>query len=182
MDALTPYKIGFKGLSNGNHHFSFVIGPEFFDCFDQSEIDKAGIHLNLNMEKENSMLVFDFLFSGWIELVCGRCLESYREPVNDQQRIYVKFGEDFIEQSEDVVVIPHSESHIDVTQFVYEFLHLVLPLRRVHPDDESGEFGCDRYMLKRVKEHAPGHRSDSAEPLSGSPFEALKKLRFNNDN
>jgi len=183
LEALKQYKIGFTGLANGRHHFPFDIGPAFFDCFDHSEIERASVHLDLNLDKESNMLVFDFVFSGWIELVCGRCLGCYHEPVDHQQRIYVKFGDDFKEQSEDVLVIPHTESHFDTAQYVFEFLHLMLPLRRVHPDDEAGASGCDQVMLKRVKEHTPGHRrADSAGPNRESPFEALKSLRFDKDN
>ncbi len=183
MEELKAYKIEFMGLSNGNHSFSFDIGDVFFDCFAQSEIRHGDVHLDLQMEKEENMLVFSFDFGGWVELTCDRCLELYREPVGFERRMYFKFGDEHAEQSEDIVVIPHSETQLDMSHYVYEFLHLVLPLRRVHPDDAHGKSGCDPDMLARVKAHSPDKpHSGTDKPLEGEPFEALKSLRFKQNN
>lgn len=179
MEALKPYRIGFSGLSNGNHKFSFGIGPSFFDCFEHSEISQGDINLNLELLKEDNMLVFDFWFSGWIELFCDRCLEAYHDRFNYREKLFVKFGESYYEQSEDVVVIPSTDSHFDIAQYVYEYIHLGLPLKKVHPDDAHGNSGCDRDMLERVRRLSPG---SDAEPLEGSPFDVLKNLDFNKDN
>ncbi len=183
MEALQSYKIGFTGLSNGKHMFSFDIGSAFFDCFEQSEIAQGKVLLDLNMEKEDNMLVFEFVFKGWVELFCDRCLENYREPVDQQHMIYVKFGEEYSEPGEEVVVIPHGDRYFDVSHYVYEFLHLGLPLRRIHSDKEDGTSGCDQDMLKRAEALSPGNKqTDHNELPDGSPFEALKKLRFNKKN
>ncbi len=179
MDPLKAYKIGFAGLSIGNHSFSFEIGADFFDCFEQSEIRECVVHLDLNLEKETNMLVFDFFFSGRVSLECDRCLESYREEVSQEQRIYVKFGETYKEESENVLVIPYGDSHFDVSQFIYEFLHLGLPIRRVHPDDEHGASACNSDMIDKMKNYAPGSKDDqSGEAKTSSTWGALKKIKF----
>ncbi len=183
LEELKAYKIEFMGLPNGKHTFSFDIGSEFFDCFAHSEIRHGDVHLDLHMEKEENMLVFDFNFHGWVEVSCDRCLDMYREPVDFERRIYIKFGEDHSEQADDIIVIPHTETYVDISHYVYEFLHLVLPLRRVHPDDSQGRSGCDPDMLARVKAHSAGNTDPSADkPLEGAPFEALKSLRFKKSN
>ena len=180
MDPLKAYKIGFTGLSIGNHSFSFEIGADFFDCFEQSEIRECAVHLDLNLEKETNMLVFDFFFGGWVCLECDRCLEKYREAINQEERIYVKFGDNYKEESENVLVIPYGESHFDVSQFVYEFLHLGLPIRRVHPDDEQGVSACSRDMIDKMEKHAPGSNDDqSSEAKKSSTWDALRSIKFN---
>ncbi len=183
MEELKPYNIGFSGLSNGIHHFSFDIGPDFFSCFPLSEIEEGFVKLELTLEKEENMLVFDFRFSGYVDLECDRCLDCFSEPVEHQHTIYVKPGDEFSEQSEDVVVIPYGESHFDVAHYVYEFLHLMLPLRRVHPDDDAGESACNKEMLERVQYLSPDNHPSGTHLSDGhSPFELLKKLRFNKEN
>ncbi len=180
MDPLNAYKIGFTGLSIGNHSFSFEIGADFFDCFEQSEIRECVVHLDLDLEKETNMLVFDFFFSGWVSLECDRCLESYHEHVSQEQRIYVKFGETYKEESENVLVIPYGESHFDLAQFIYEFLHLGLPIRRVHPDDGHGASVCNRDMIDKMKKYAPGGNEDyTGEAKTSSTWDALKSIKFN---
>jgi len=37
-------------------------------------------------------------------------------------------------------------------QHIYEFIHLALPIRRVHPDDKKGNSTCDPIMLKKLEE------------------------------
>ncbi len=183
LEELKAYKIEFMGLSNGNHTFSFDIGRVFFDCFAHSEIRHGDVHLDLQMEKEENMLVFFFDFDGWVEVTCDRCLDVYHEPVDFERRIYFKFGEDYAEQTDDIIVIPKTESQINVSHYVYEFLHLVLPLRRVHPDDPEGHSGCDPDMLARVQEHAAEKSQPYGDkPLEGAPFEALKSIRFKKNN
>ncbi len=183
MDTLQPYKIGFTGLSKGHHRYVFDIGSDFFGCFDKSELHQANVHLELHMEKEENMLVFDFVFSGWVELECNRCLEGYREMVDHSKRLFVKFGDDHSEQTEEIVVIPQTDSHFDIAHYIYEFLHLVLPLRRVHPVDATGYSECNTDMLEQVRRHQPGHKKASQEGPSGeSPFDVLKGIRFDTDN
>ncbi|TVR39627.1 MAG: DUF177 domain-containing protein [Bacteroidia bacterium] len=181
MDPLKPYKIGFTGLSEGNHRFLFDIGADFFSCFHESEVGESAVGLDLNLEKRSNMLVLDFVFKGWLALTCGRCLSDYHEPVDYAERLYVKFGEDYIEESEDVVVIPFTESHFDIAHYIYEFIHLHLPLRRVHP--EISETGCDKEMLNRLTEHQPENmKTKGTEPPEDSPFNILKGIRFDKEN
>ncbi len=183
LEPLKPYNIGFSGLAEGHHRFSFEIGEAFFACFEKSEITSGEVYLSMNMEKEPSMLVFDFVLKGWIELACDRCLEGYREPVDHAYRLYVKFGDDFREESEDVIIIPREESHFDVSHYVYEFLHLGIPLRRVHPDDKDGNPVCDPDMIDRLKEHSTeNHKPGLAANMNQDPREVLKALKFNKDN
>lgn len=181
LDPLQAYKIGFTGLSIGNHLFSFEIDQSFFDSFDQSEIEQCAVHLDLNLEKETNMLVFDFAFSGWVGMDCDRCLERYRENINYEYRLYVKFGDSYAEQDDNVVVIPYSDTHFDISQFIYEFMHLGLPIRRVHPVDQHGVSACNKDMIDKMQEHAPGTdkggRTDQKGP---SEWDALKNLKFNN--
>jgi len=182
LEELKAYKIGFMGLAIGNHAFSFDIGRDFFACFAHSEIQHGDVHLDLRMEKEENMLVFDFSFRGWLEVACDRCLDHYREYLDFDRQMYFKFGDAHAEQTEDIILIPHTESEVDVSQYVYEFLHLALPLRRVHPDDAAGQSGCDPDMLARVRAHAADQSGQGTEPLADSAFEALKSLRDRKNN
>ncbi len=183
MDILQAYKIGFAGLSNGDHQFSFDIDQSFFEGFDESEIDVCAVHLDLKMEKDTNMLVFDFTFSGWAELGCDRCLDIYQETVDQKERLIVKLGESYQEQSEDVIIIPSGDSHFDISHYIYEFLHLGLPIRRTHGLDEHGVSACNQEMLDKVKQYAKARRESLSEEMTDAQKEALNALRFkNNDN
>ena len=183
MEELRPYNIEFAGLSQGTHRFSYEIGEEFFDCFEHSEVIYGAISLDLTMEKESDMLVIDFVFKGWVELDCDICLKPYRQPVKHDHRLYVKFGIDFSEQSEDVIVIPSEARHFDIAHYVYEFIHLNLPIKRVHTGDGQEGSECDKEMLDKVARHSVDLKTgNTVESLAPSSQEALKKLRFDKNN
>jgi len=48
--------------------------------------------------------------------------------------------------------LPADEHELDLQQHFYEYIHLALPIKRVHPDDQSGNSTCDPVMLKKLKE------------------------------
>jgi uncharacterized protein len=82
----------------------------------------------------------------------------------------VKFGSGFFEEDDEIQVIPEGETHFDVSPFIYEYIHLLLPIRKVHPEDENGESRCNGEVVGRLD--AP-----LADPEPDPRWEALKKLR-----
>ncbi len=181
MDALHEYKIGFNGLAIGNHYFSFEVRQPFFDCFEQSEIGESDVHLDLSLEKDVNMLVFDFAFTGWVMLNCDRCLDQYKQYVDQEQRIIVKFGDEYREQSEDIVIIPFGDTHFDVSQYIFEYLHLALPIQRAHPINKEGKSECDQEMLENVRKLGAEHsKSGLADHADSSTWDVLKSLKFDN--
>ncbi len=179
MNPLKQYRIGFVGLGLGKHRFSFEIIPAFFESFPQPAFDKGAILLMLDLEKTNNMLALHFQFSGEVFLTCDRCMEDYPQTLGFSRDLLVKFGEEYAEISDDIVVIPSTETHFDVAQYVYEFIHLGLPVRHVHPDDASGEWGCSPEALEKLKRYLDNNRSGDDKSKTSSPFDSLQKLRFN---
>lgn len=179
MKLLKQYNIGFVGLAIGTHRFTFDIDPDFFLHFEEAAFEKGRVVLNFDLEKSNNMLALHFQFNGDVYLACDRCLEMYQQPIELQKQILVKFGSGFLEQSDEIVIIPETESHIDISQFVYEFLHLGLPLRRVHPDTADGMHGCDPKVMESLNKFLVKNHRESGNGADGSPWEALKTLKFN---
>lgn len=177
MNPLQQYKIGFVGLSIGSHAFAFEIGPEFFVGFDTAAFEQGLVKLDLVLEKSNNMLTLHFTFNGQVELECDRCLENYMQAFALQRQLLIKFGEAYQEQSDEIVIIPSTESHIDIAQYVYEFLHLGLPVKRVHPDGPDGQPGCDKEAMMRLSAYMV--KKQDGKNGSDSPFDALKHLKFN---
>jgi len=91
----------------------------------------------------------------------------------------VKFGDGFVEQSDEIIIIPSTESHIDISQFVYEFLHLGLPLRRVHPDAADGDFGCNPLVIENLKKFLVNEQQHFESSSDDSPWKVLQSLKFN---
>jgi uncharacterized metal-binding protein YceD (DUF177 family) len=161
--------IPFKGLSMGKHHYDFVVADSFFRDFEFPEIRTGNVSLSLELEKEASMLAFEFHLEGSVFLPCDRCLEEYEQPLNGDFRLIVKMGETFQELSDEMVEIPAMEARFDLGQYIYEYIQLMLPLKKVHPDDEDGNSTCSTEMLKKLENHI----QQDTDPR----WDALKNLK-----
>jgi uncharacterized metal-binding protein YceD (DUF177 family) len=170
MNLLNQFIIPVTGLKPGSHQYDFLIDDSFFEHFEYSEIRTAQINLHLVIEKEDNLLVFHFDFKGRVRVPCDRCYEPFDLPVEGKERLILKFGSDFHEESEEIQVVPIGENHFDVSPFIYEFILLSLPVRRVHPDNETGESTCDPEVIRLLEDKSPSSEPDPR-------WEALLQLK-----
>ncbi|MBN2637549.1 MAG: DUF177 domain-containing protein [Bacteroidales bacterium] len=161
--------IPFKGLGIGRYRYDFVVDDAFIKEMDFQDISGGEVSLLLNLEKESTLMVFDFQMKGFVTLPCDRCLEEYDQEVEGTFRLIVKLGETFQELSDEMVEIPGTEARIDLSQYVYEYILLMLPLKKVHPDDEDGNSTCNPEMLQKLENHF--------ENNTDSRWDALKELK-----
>jgi uncharacterized metal-binding protein YceD (DUF177 family) len=171
----SQFIIPVTGLKPGSHRFEFEIDDSFFELFEYSEIKNGWVHLNLVIEKEENLLVFHFDFEGRVRVPCDRCYEPFDLPIAGSERLILKFGHDFHEESEEVQIVPVGENHFDVSPFIYEYIHLALPVRRVHPDNDLGEPACDAEVIRRLEDL---ESSSGPDPR----WEELLKLKNKKEN
>ena len=146
------YTISFKGLSLGAHTFNWTIGNVFFAKYEMSEISAASINVELTLVKHSSFLELKFVMKGWADVVCDRCLDALKLDVTSENQLYVKFGERAGEddsEDNDIIILPYSEDRLSVAQYLYEFAHLSLPIRRVHQDKSE----CNGDMISKLEQY-----------------------------
>ena len=169
------YNIPLSGLKEGRHIIDFEIGKEFFELFDESEVKEGSLLANIELDKRSSHFDLAIRISGSVSISCDRCLEMFLQPLDCENRLLVKFGKK-VEASDPDIIILHAEEHeIDIKQHLYEFIHLALPIKRVHPNDASGNSTCDPVMLEKLNE-----MSIEEEKINDFRWDDLKKLM--NDN
>lgn len=152
MKPLDIFIIPFRGLKPGIHGYNLQIDKTFFEQFEQSEISEGDLSVHIDLEKEDRMLLFQFTIDGTVSLPCDRCTEPVTIPIHGKERLIVKFGETFSELDEEVQVIPESETSVDVAPLLYEYIHLLVPLKRAHEEDEEGNSSCNPDMLAKLNE------------------------------
>ncbi len=180
MDTLKKYNIAFVGLSLGKHCYNYDLDEYFFECFEKTEVEYANVKLELVLEKSNSMLVLDFNIKGKVKLICDRCCDYYWQDIKSSDRLYFKFGDTPYEQSEKIIVIAHNETHINVSQYAYEFVHLSLPVRRLHPGGKQKADNCDPVVLKKLNELLVETDEQGFPKASAKDhWEALRNLKNN---
>jgi uncharacterized protein len=183
LKALKPFNIAFVGLSTGEHEFTFDLNDDFFACFDASQITKARLKGTLIMLKKPNMLDLQIKIEGQVWVECDRCLEPFWYQLDSQNDLFIKFGERKEEQSDDVIIIPTTDSHIDVSQFFYEFAMLGLPARIVHEESPGEKQQCDPLILEQLEKYKPKNLDSSNEKNNDKPtdsrWDALKNFKFN---
>lgn len=170
MKATTEFIIPFRGLSVGDHNYEFEIANEFFDGFEYFENVSGRAIVKVNLLKESNMLIFDFEINGNLHLLCDRCLGYFDQKIEGRNKLFVKFGDMFSEESEDVIIIPASESRIDLRQFIFEFVSLLVPVKKVHPLDRNGRSGCDTEIIDRINKYS--------RPKTDPRWDALKGIKL----
>ncbi|MDD5507476.1 MAG: DUF177 domain-containing protein [Bacteroidales bacterium] len=170
MSYIDPFVIPFSGLKPGKHEYEFFIDDEFFRHFEYSQIKAGNLKVDLELEKQESMLVLHFVISGTVHVMCDRCLDYYDQPVGGTERLIVKFGETCYEETDEIVVIPSTEHLLDVSHYIYEYIHLLLPYKCVHPNDEEGISQCNPEVTGRLPDGRG--ENESVDPR----WDALKKL------
>ena len=165
------FTIPVSGIKDGHHVFEFEITKEFFDLFDESEIKEGELAAVVNVEKNSSHLDLDISISGKVRTCCDRCLGMFDYPVECVNRLLVKFGHDKDEIDPDIITIPRDEFELDLKQYIYEFVYLALPIRRIHPDNADGSSTCDPVMLQKLNEHLV-----EGEDVNDPRWDKLRKL------
>jgi len=166
---MNEFVIPVNGLANGLHRYSFRIGKEFFERIEYSEFGNGMVEVGLELEKENSLFTFNFSFSGSVEVVCDRCNDLFNLEINGKERLIVKGSKEEGEDDE-IVYIPEETGQFDISHYLYEFISLLVPMRRVHPEDEEGISLCNPEVIKRLNQYSSHTGTDPR-------WDALKKLK-----
>ena len=166
--------IPLNGLKAGKQRFSWPLGKQFFESFDNSEVLDAQLFVEAEAENSGDYTGIDCSIKGTLTVACDRCLEDLEMPVDETVRLSVKFGREDASQDapgdgddREVVYISPDDAEFDLAQTVYDYAMLALPLQRVHKDGE-----CNPEALKYLNAGSEEVKADKDE----SPFSVLKDL------
>lgn len=168
-----PYIIPFVGLKDGEHRFDYVIEDDFFKDREYSEVKQARIHTQVILTKAPNLLVFDIKMEGTINVPCDRCGDPFDFPVWGERKFIVSLTNDKFEDGDDIVSLSLEASEIDISQNLYEYIILLLPPRRIHPNKEDGTSGCNPNALKILNKFSPNEEEQATDPR----WDALKKIK-----
>ncbi|NJM93811.1 MAG: DUF177 domain-containing protein [Cytophagales bacterium] len=171
MKGLNAYKIDILALPEGRHEYKFDLGDAFFQSFEHSLVDRGQIVLGVVLDKRPALIELHLDIKGSVVLVCDRSLDQFDFPMDHQERLHFKYGEQEEELSDDLYVITESTASLDVGLYAYEIISVQVPLKKLHPRYQTGGEDEDELFYTDKTE-------DEADELSIDPrWEALRKLR-----
>ncbi|MCK9422402.1 MAG: DUF177 domain-containing protein [Bacteroidales bacterium] len=154
----------------GRFTFDFQIDQKFFEHFDNAEIKDGRVGVTVTMNREERMMDLHFAIEGTVKVPCDRCNELIDIGIDGEERLIIKLGDRYYEESDNVQIIPETDQKIDLGPFIYEYIYLLIPFRKVHPDDEYGNSMCDPEIIMKLKELSERHIPDPR-------WEALNQLK-----
>ena len=161
MSKTREFLIPFVGLKLGKHHFEYQISKEFFENFDYDEFQNSDIKVNLVLEKGSNLLELNFKHKGTVNVPCDLTSEDFDLPIKGKMKLIVRFGDEFNNDNEELLILPHGEFEIDVAQYIYEMIALSVPLKRVHPGVKDGTLQTE--ALTKLNELKVKDSSDSEQ-------------------
>ena len=179
MKVTNEFLIPFIGLKLGKHQFEFQIKKKFFDSFDYHEYEDCDIKVNVVLEKKNTMLELAFKHKGTVNVPCDLTNEEFDLPIKGNMKLIVRFGDTFNNDNEELLILPHGEFQIDISQYIYEMIVLSVPLRRIHPGIKDGSLNTEALTkLKEltIKELKKEHKEEQKEENIDPRWDKLKKL------
>ncbi|MCC8170720.1 MAG: DUF177 domain-containing protein, partial [Parabacteroides sp.] len=152
------YQIDLKNLSPGVHQMEFLLENKFFIDIDGEEVQKGKVKVDLTIKRTAVAFEMNFVLNGVVLVPCDRCLDDVEVPVSTQNKLIVKFGEDYAKESDEVVVIPEDEGEINIAWFIYEFVALAVPMKHVHV---AGK--CNKAMSSKLRKHTARSADEEEE-------------------
>ena len=171
MNALSEFKIPIRGLSDGIHNYSFIIQDAFFNSFENSLIKNGDLDVSLELDKRPSLLILNFKMTGEIESPCDRCTNWIHIPVEGDREFLVKYSEEE-KSNEDVWYISPLDSELNISEMIYELIHLNLPMVNRRSCEEEGHIYCNKEVLKKLEGEASEEKE--ANPI----WDALKDINI----
>lgn len=177
MKALKQFSIPFTGLKLGKHQFEFEIDKSFFDAFEHSLVKDGLLKAEVELDKQETMLILAFHIVGAIQLNCDKCLAEFSQPIEIKERQIVKFAEDELESDDlEIIVLNRKESEIDVSEMIYEYVNVAIPYINNCEQAGTGQ-KCDPEMIATLEKLAGGNAENEEEQTDDPRWEALKKLK-----
>ncbi len=159
MNNRREYEIAFVGLKPGVHEFDYEVNDRFFEEYGVQDFKINQAHVKLLLEKNNSFMILRFQVGGKAEVVCDRCSNELPLQLFEDFTITVKISDEpeaanAEEEDPDVYYISKGESHIDVKDWIYEFISLSIPMQKTCEYENMDGPYCNttaREVLKSIR-------------------------------
>ncbi|MFN4006435.1 MAG: YceD family protein [Chitinophagaceae bacterium] len=157
MSNRRAFEIAFVGLKPGVHEFYYEVDDKFFVPYGEQDFANCKATVTLKLEKNNGFMQLFFDVGGTVEVLCDRCGNTLEQALWDEFKMLVKLVDEpeamnASEEDPDVFYISRTESHLQLADWIFEFVTLSVPLQRHCSEDEMGGTKCNQEVLDKLKQ------------------------------
>jgi uncharacterized metal-binding protein YceD (DUF177 family) len=156
MAKRQTFEIAFVGLKPGIHEFKYEVDDKFFAETEGREFSNCTAVIKLQLDKKSGFMLLKFEVGGKADVVCDRCGNNLAKDLWDEFNMLVKMVDNpeemnMQESDPDVFYISRTESHLNIDNWIYEFVSLSVPLQKMCTDEEFGGPKCNKEVLEMLK-------------------------------
>jgi len=138
MEKTSQYEVDLKGQKTDTATYQWTLDDAFFSAVEATEVQHGKVDITLSVHRTSGAFELTFHLRGTVTVQCDRCLEDMEQPIEAEQTIKAKLGDEYDDDGE-MVTVPFTEGVLDVAWLMYEFIALQIPLRHVHADGRCGD-------------------------------------------
>ena len=151
------FEIAFVGLKPGIHEFEYEVDDKFFAEKGVTDFSNCNASIKLSLDKKSSFMLLKFEIGGKANVTCDRCGNALPMDIWDEFNMLVKLVENpdemnGLEEDPDVFYISKTESHLDIGNWIYEFVLLSFPIQKMCSEEEKGGLLCNKEVLEKLKQ------------------------------
>lgn len=176
MGKFTAYKLPLKSLAAGTYDYEYHLGKQFFTDMESADIHDADLTVKLTVTRKRDIYRLDFTITGTITLICDRCLDDLIMPVDTTYSIAVKYGDDYNDEADDLLIIPESDNFLNVAYMIYDTVALTIPIKHVHPMGK-----CNRQMSAMLRKHRAHRPGDEDAELEDNLIDEMETMDTERD-
>lgn len=180
MRRKKEFDIAFSGLKIGTHEFEFQIANDFFDLFEYDEFNSVNVDVKATLIKKETLMELYLSQTGTVNIPCDVTGENFDLPIESNWQIIIKFGEEYNDDNEELLIIPYSEYQVNIAQYIYEMIALSVPVKRVHPsiaaDYEVDDFDEDDFDFLQEYNEDDFADEDEDDPTDDSNQNKNKEI------
>lgn len=169
---MREFSINIIGLSKKAHLFDFTLKDGFFEKYGKEVVSSGDFNVHVVLDKKETFIEVEFRISGVAHLVCDRSLDPFDYPIEDTKTMVYKYGEEEQEISDEIVIITRDQDSLDLGLYIYEFIALSIPIKKLHPRYKAEE-DYDGSNIKMIYSTSEDTESKQEDPR----WEKLKKLK-----
>jgi uncharacterized metal-binding protein YceD (DUF177 family) len=179
MPGRRDYDIAFVGLKPGTTEFDFELGNEFFEPEKPTDFTDIQANVKLKLEKLSGFMQLKFEVGGTADVLCNRCGNPLKVDLWDDFEMIVKSVDNPDEMNEnnddpDVFFISRTESHLNIKDWLFEFVLLSIPPYPECGEDEKGKTKCNEEVLKMLEK-----LKDNEDKDTNTIWKGLDKFKDN---
>lgn len=171
MGKFSQFKLPLKSLPKGTHDFEYHLDKQFFSNMESQDVRDADVNVVLVVTYSNDIYTLDFTIKGTVTVPCDRCLDDLALDIDTAYSVKVKYGDDYREDSDDLIEIPESDNYLNIAYMIYDTVSLAIPIKHVHPMGK-----CNRAMSSLLKKHRATIPGDPDSDLENELLDEMESM------